>query len=58
MVIGGHPLQGEIWWAEAEDKRRPVLVVTRDAVRSAERSLRSPTADQATAAAVRTTMRV
>lgn len=27
------PHQGEIWWAEAEDKRRPVLVVTRsDAV--------------------------
>jgi mRNA interferase MazF len=27
------PSQGEIWWAEAEDKRRPVLVVTRsDAV--------------------------
>lgn len=27
------PKQGEIWWAEAEDKRRPVLVVTRsDAV--------------------------
>ena len=25
--------QGDIWWAEAEDKRRPVLVVTRsDAV--------------------------
>jgi mRNA interferase MazF len=23
------PLQGEIWWAETEDKRRPVLVVTR-----------------------------
>jgi mRNA interferase MazF len=23
------PIQGEIWWAEAEDKRRPVLVVTR-----------------------------
>lgn len=23
------PRQGEIWWAEAEDKRRPVLVVTR-----------------------------
>ncbi len=23
------PLQGEIWWAEAADKRRPVLVVTR-----------------------------
>ena len=27
------PRQGEIWWAEAEDARRPVLVVTRtDAV--------------------------
>jgi len=24
------PAQGEIWWAEVEDKRRPVLVVTRD----------------------------
>ena len=24
------PEQGEIWWAEAEDRRRPVLVVTRD----------------------------
>jgi len=24
------PAQGEIWWAEAEDRRRPVLVVTRD----------------------------
>ncbi len=23
------PQQGEIWWAESEDKRRPVLVVTR-----------------------------
>lgn len=23
------PAQGEIWWAEAEDKRRPVLVLTR-----------------------------
>lgn len=23
------PTQGEIWWAEAEDRRRPVLVVTR-----------------------------
>ena len=23
------PVQGDIWWAEAEDKRRPVLVVTR-----------------------------
>ena len=27
------PTQGEVWWAEAENKRRPVLVVTRsDAV--------------------------
>lgn len=23
------PGQGEVWWAEAEDKRRPVLVITR-----------------------------
>ena len=23
------PVQGDIWWAEATDKRRPVLVVTR-----------------------------
>ena len=23
------PAQGEIWWAEAKDKRRPVLVVSR-----------------------------
>lgn len=23
------PAQGEIWWAETEDKRRPVLVITR-----------------------------
>jgi mRNA interferase MazF len=25
------PKQGEIWWAEAEDTRRPVVVVTRSA---------------------------
>ncbi len=25
-----HPAQGEIWWAQAADKRRPVLVVTRN----------------------------
>lgn len=24
------PAQGEIWWAEAENKRRPVLVITRN----------------------------
>lgn len=23
------PAQGDVWWAEAEDKRRPVLIVTR-----------------------------
>lgn len=23
------PAQGEVWWAEAHDKRRPVMVVTR-----------------------------
>lgn len=23
------PRQGEIWWAQADDKRRPVLIVTR-----------------------------
>jgi mRNA interferase MazF len=28
------PAQGEIWWADTEDKRRPVMVVTRsEAVR-------------------------
>ena len=26
------PVQGELWWAEAEDKRRPVLVCTRSEV--------------------------
>jgi mRNA interferase MazF len=32
-LVTATPTQGEIWWAEAEDKRRPVLVVTRsDAV--------------------------
>ena len=29
MVTDTWPEQGDIWWAEAEDKRRPVLVVTR-----------------------------
>ena len=24
------PAQGDIWWAEAEEQRRPVLVVTRN----------------------------
>lgn len=31
MVVAT-PAQGEVWWAEAEDKRRPVLVVTRSDV--------------------------
>lgn len=32
-MVAASPAQGEVWWAEAEDKRRPVLVVTRsDAV--------------------------
>ena len=26
------PAQGDVWWAEAEDKRRPVLVCTRSEV--------------------------
>lgn len=25
----GIPAQGDVWWAEAEDKRRPVLIVSR-----------------------------
>jgi mRNA interferase MazF len=28
-VVTRPPAQGEIWWAEAQDTRRPVLVVTR-----------------------------
>ncbi len=24
-----NPMQGEVWWVEAEDKRRPALIVTR-----------------------------
>jgi mRNA interferase MazF len=27
--VVSQPLQGEVWWAQADDKRRPVLVVTR-----------------------------
>lgn len=30
--LGVVPQQGEIWWAEGPDKRRPVVVVTRSAV--------------------------
>jgi mRNA interferase MazF len=37
------PRQGEIWWAEAEDKRRPVLVVTRsEAIPVLDRVLVAP----------------
>jgi mRNA interferase MazF len=28
--VVGLPAQGDVWWAEAEDKRRPVLVCTRN----------------------------
>ncbi len=37
------PVQGDVWWAEAEDKRRPVLVVTRsDAVAILHRIVVAP----------------
>ncbi len=37
------PRQGEVWWAEAEDKRRPVLVVTRsDAIGVLNRIIVAP----------------
>ena len=37
------PAQGEIWWAEAEDRRRPVLVVTRtEAVSVLQRIIVAP----------------
>lgn len=37
------PRQGEVWWAEAEDKRRPVLIVTRsDAVPALSRVVIAP----------------
>lgn len=29
MDVTVAPRQGEVWWAESQDKRRPVLVVTR-----------------------------
>ena len=29
-MVNPRPRQGDIWWAEAEDKRRPVLIVSRD----------------------------
>jgi mRNA interferase MazF len=37
------PCQGDIWWAETEEKRRPVLVVTRtDAVPALTRLMVAP----------------
>lgn len=33
------PAQGEIWWAESLDKRRPVLIVTRSAAAAVLHSL-------------------
>lgn len=29
-TVVSRPRQGEIWWAQADDKRRPVLIITRD----------------------------
>ena len=38
-----HPRQGDVWWAQAEDKRRPVLVITRsDAIPVLERVVVAP----------------
>jgi len=35
--------QGDIWWAEAEDKRRPVLVITRpQAIQALKRVVVAP----------------
>jgi len=28
--VNPRPRQGDVWWAETEDKRRPVLIVSRD----------------------------
>lgn len=37
------PRQGDVWWAEAEGKRRPVLVVTRsDAIMVLHRLIIAP----------------
>ncbi len=37
------PRQGDVWWAEAEDKRRPVLIVTRsDAIHVLNRVVVAP----------------
>ena len=29
MTLSDAPRQGDVWWAEAENKRRPVLIVSR-----------------------------
>ena len=37
------PRQGEVWWAEVEDKRRPVLIITRsDAIPVLSRLIVAP----------------
>ena len=37
------PQQGEVWWAEGRDKRRPVLVVTRtDVIAKLQRIVVAP----------------
>ena len=29
-MVNPRPRQGDVWWAETEDKRRPVLIISRD----------------------------
>lgn len=42
-ALVSEPRQGEVWWAEAEDKRRPVLIVTRgDAIPVLNRLIVAP----------------
>lgn len=37
------PRQGDVWWAQADDKRRPVLIVTRsDAIPVLDRIVVAP----------------
>jgi len=36
-MVSGVPQQGEIWWADGTDKRRPVLVVSRSQAAAALR---------------------
>jgi mRNA interferase MazF len=38
-VVTAGPEQGEVWWADAADKRRPVLVVSRSQAAAALRRI-------------------